>query len=258
MVRGLLKEKGLRDSSLTPEALQVVVFSELMGDAATTRSTTTEHEVTTSTRSTTAGAAVEPATPEDVPLDDSMAEPDVGVLDGAGGRPDLRLPRRGGGVDERVVAVQDLVVLRARANRVRGDDLVRPVRLPGRAVQVGAGLVRQQDGLVLRAQAACLLDHGPPRQLRLQRGVRALAARVVREQGLLVLQEQAPWLRPERGGPGSCVAAQAWPSLLAEPEGIRIGRARAAACRNPASAWESAARPPSDGVVAGRGSRRKK
>merc|ERR1740121_735662 len=85
MVRGLLKERGLRDSSLTPEALQVVVFSDLMGDAATTRSTTTEHEVTTSTRSTTAGAAVEPATPEDVPLDDSMAEPDVGVLDGAGG-----------------------------------------------------------------------------------------------------------------------------------------------------------------------------
>lgn len=71
-MRGLLKQKGLQDSSLTPEALNVVVFSELLGGDTTTSAT-----ATTSAR----------APLQDVSLDDSMAEPDVGVLDGAGGEP---------------------------------------------------------------------------------------------------------------------------------------------------------------------------
>jgi hypothetical protein len=69
-MRGLLKQKGLRDSSLTPEALQIVVFSELLGGDTTTSATTSTKEAL-----------------QDVPLDDSMAEPDVAVLDGAGGQP---------------------------------------------------------------------------------------------------------------------------------------------------------------------------
>ncbi|CAK0826848.1 unnamed protein product, partial [Prorocentrum cordatum] len=84
-MRGLLAQKGLQDSSLTPEALQVVVFSELLGGTTTT--------VTRSTGTTTAaeGPAAEPAAPEepvDVPLDDSMSEPDVAVPDSEeGGEP---------------------------------------------------------------------------------------------------------------------------------------------------------------------------
>jgi hypothetical protein len=88
-LKGLLKGAGLQKSSLTKEALKVVVFSELQGDTSTSTSSTTMLTTTTATLtvstvtvSTATVSTVALAAPQDVPLDESMDAPDVGPGDG--------------------------------------------------------------------------------------------------------------------------------------------------------------------------------